>query len=205
MSQSPLQLTASEVAFSKNSAVPIAASSSKCGGLEMRIALIFMVIIGGAFSQIARAQKWDKTDRLVVELRVSPDHVRLADEVVVSVFFRSPKKAVTIWDALGWNASTGLSLHVLDRSGHLVKEFSQMYDLAPPDVTGKNELLSIGWDVFAGFDSHIPAKLLFPGPGRYILKCIYSPPLPRNYFQGSTIWGKEDGTVESAGVPILVK
>ena len=30
-------------------------------------------------------------------------------------------------------------------------------------------------------------------------------PLPRHYFQGHTIWGKEDGPVESAPDSILVK
>ena len=205
MGQSSLQLTASEVAFSKTSTVPIDASSSKCGGLEMRIALIFMVIISGAFGKVAKAQKGSGTDGLIVELRVSSHNVRLTDDVVTTVFFRSPKKEVTIWDALGWNASTGLSLEVLDYPGHQIKEFLQMYDLAPPDETGKGALMSIGGNTFAGFDSRIPAKLLFPRPGRYILKCIYSPPLPRKYFQGSSIWGKEDGTIESAGVPILVK
>lgn len=166
--------------------------------------MIFMVIIGGAFSQVARAQKGNSADRLNVELRVSSHHVHMTDDVVTTVFFRSPKKGVTIWNALGWNPSTGLSLHVLDGSGHRVKEFFEMYDLVPPDETGGNELISIGWDVFAGFDSRIAAKLLFPGPGRYILKCVYSPPLPRNYFQGRTIWGKEDGPVESAEVSVFV-
>lgn len=175
------------------------------GLLKMRLAMIFVVIIGGAFSQVARAQKGNSANRLNVELRVSSHHVHLTDDVVTTVFFRSPKRSVTIWDALGWNPSTGLSLHVLDRSGHQIKEFYQMYDLVPPDETGKDELISIGWDVFAGFDSHIPAKLLFPGPGKYILKCIYTAPLNRNYFQGNTIWGTEDGTIESPGVAVWVE
>lgn len=171
----------------------------------MRLAMIFVVIIGGVFSQVAKAQKVDKTDRLIVELRVNSHHVRLTDDVVTTVFFRSPKKDVTIWNALGWNASTGLSLEVLDHSGHQVKEFLEMYDLAPPDETGKDALMAIRGNIFAGFDSRIPAKLLFPGPGKYILKCIYTAPLNRNYFQGNTIWGTEDGTIESAGVSVWVQ
>jgi hypothetical protein len=167
--------------------------------------MIFMVIIGGAFGQVVRAQKGNGVDRLNVELRVSSHHLHVTDDVVTTVFFRSPKNAITIWNALGWNPSTGLSLRVLDRSGHQVKEFFQMYDLVPPDETGKSELISIGWDVFAGFDSRIPARLLFPGPGRYILKCVYTPPLSRAYFQGTVIWGKEDGTIESPGVVVWVK
>jgi hypothetical protein len=171
----------------------------------MRLAIILTVIVGCGLSQVAGAQKGNSAGRLNVELRVSPSRIHTTDEAVVTVFFRSPKKGVTIWNALGWNPSTGLSLHVLDRSGHQVKEFLQMYDVAPPDETGKNELISIGWNVFAGFDSRIPAKLLFPTPGKYTLKCVYSPPLPRNYFQGSTIWGKEDGPIESAGVTVWVQ
>jgi len=167
--------------------------------------MIFVVIIGGAFSQIARAQKGDSTDRLIVELRVSSHHVHLTDDVVTTVFFRSPKNYVTIWNALGWNASTGLSLQVLDQSGHQIREFLKMYDLAPPDETGKDELISIRGNTFAGFDSHIPAKLLFPGPGRYVLKCTYTAPLNRNYFQGNTIWGTEDGTIGSRGVVVWVE
>ncbi len=171
----------------------------------MRLAAVLIVIIAGASGQVAKAQKERSADRLQVELRISSHQVHLTDNVLTTVFFRSPQKAVTIWDALGWNPSTGLSLRVLDPSGHQVREFSQTYDLAPPDETGKGELISIGWDVFAGFDSRIPAKLLFPGPGRYTLKCVYAAPLPRNYFRGNTIWGKEDGPVVSAGVTVWVK
>ena len=169
----------------------------------MKLVIIFFVVISVSSSQIAGVE--NIADRLKVELAVSSRQVDLKDEVVVTVFFRSPKKVATIWNALGWNASTGLSLQVLDRFGHPVKEFVQMYDVLPPDETGKKALISIGGDVFAGFDSHIPAKLLFPGPGRYTLKCVYSPPLSRNYFRGTMIWGKEDGTIESPGVAVSVK
>jgi hypothetical protein len=74
-----------------------------------------------------------------------------------------------------------------------------------PDKDGKEELISIGQNCFAGFDSRIPAKWLFHKPGRYTIKCIYAPKLPRNYFRGRTIWGKEDGVIESAAVSITVE
>jgi len=79
-----------------------------------------------------------------------------------------------------------------------------MFHPLPPDRTGKNALISIGGKSFAGFDSQIMVKTLFPGPGKYTVKCTYSPPLPRDYFHGHKIWGKEDGPIESASVPIFV-
>jgi hypothetical protein len=110
-----------------------------------------------------------------------------------------------MWNAFGWNGSTGLYLHVLDSSGREVTQrFTQSFDLVPPDETGKGQLTTIGGDTFTGFDTQIPVRLLVPGPGTYTIKCIYSPPLPRNYFAGSMIWGKEDGAVESAGVRVEV-
>ena len=93
----------------------------------------------------------------------------------------------------------------MDSSGREVKnDFVAFYHPLPPDETGKDALISIGAGSFAGFDSQTPAKALFPGPGKYTLKCRYIPPLPRTYFKGHTIWGKEDGAVESPAIPIVV-
>jgi hypothetical protein len=171
----------------------------------MRLILVFLLLLAGAFGTIRKSKQEISANGLTVELRTSSNRLKVTDEVVVSVFFRSPHKSTTIWNALGWGGSTGLSLQVLDSSDHEVKtRFVQMYDVLPPDVTGKNSLISIGGDSFAGFDSHIPVKMLFSGPGRYTIKCIYRPPLSRNYFQGATIWGKEDGVIESPGVSISV-
>jgi hypothetical protein len=171
----------------------------------MRLLIAIVLLISGGFSQTAGAQNENKTRGFKVELRAYPNPTPLTDDITVTVFFRSPKRQVTLWNAFGWGYSTGLFLQVLDPSGHEVKKFVQPYDVAPPDPTGKNTLISIGGDGFAGFDSHIPAKMLFRTPGKYTLKCIYSAPLPRDYFQGNTIWGKEDGPIESVEVPIWVK
>jgi hypothetical protein len=168
--------------------------------------MMFVLLTSGVFGQVTQLKQEITRDGLTVELRASSNRVQLTGEMVVTVFFRSPRTVTTIWNALGWSGSTGLYLQVLDSSGHEVKShYPPPYDVMPPDETGKDELISIGGDSFAGFDSHIPAKMLFRVPGRYTIKCIYSPPLPRNYFQGNTIWGKEDGAIESAGVSISVE
>lgn len=163
---------------------------------------------GSGSSDPARSPNSEKTgsDRLRVELRASASRVRLTDEVMLTVFFRSPEREVTIWNALGWGAPAGLYLQVLDASGHEVRnDFTPFFHPMPPDETGKDALISIGSKSFAGFDSQIPAKALFPGPGRYTLKCRYSPPLSRDYFKGHTIWGKEDGAIESSPVTVDVQ
>jgi hypothetical protein len=171
----------------------------------VRSLLVFVLLMSGAFGGTTKSKQEIPTDGLSVELRSSSNRVKLQDEMVVTVFFRSPRKDTTIWNALGWGGVTGLRLQVLDSSGHDVENrYVQLYDVLPPDETGKNALISIGGNSFAGFDSHIPVKMLFPGPGRYTIKCIYSPTLPRHYFQGTTIWGKEDGVIESPGVSISV-
>ena len=75
----------------------------------------------------------------------------------------------------------------------------------PRDLDGKDALISVGGSLFAGFDSRIAVKSLFPKPGRYRIQCLYGPPLPRNYFRGQTIWGKEDGPVRSIGASVYVE
>ena len=103
-------------------------------------------------------------------------------------------------------ASGGLYLHVWDSSGREVENgFAPFFHPLPPDLTGKNALITIGGSVFAGFDDRIQVKTLFPKPGRYRLYCDYMPLLSRHYFQGQTIWGKEDGSVGSVPISILVE
>jgi hypothetical protein len=129
----------------------------------------------------------------------------LKDEMVVSVFFPPAEEDITIWNALGWGASAGLYLQILDWSGREFRnDLVQMFHPPPPDRTGKNAPISIGGNSFAGFDSQILVKALLPGPGRYTARCLFCPPLPRDYFQGRTIGVKADAPIESAGVPALV-
>jgi hypothetical protein len=94
---------------------------------------------------------------------------------------------------------------VFDAAGHEVPHTAIPIDPIPPDLTGKNALISIGGQAFAGFDSQFTTRELFPHPGSYRMKCVYSPPLRRDYFTGHRIWGKEDGPIESAPVSILVE
>jgi hypothetical protein len=141
---------------------------------------------------------------LRMELRTS-SQVRMTDDMLVSVYFRSPDKTVTIWNALWWSGSTGLELWVFDSSGHRLQHAVVPSGPLPPDPGGKNALISIGGMTFAGFDSHFTASELFPHAGSYTIKCIYNAPLSRNYFEGRIIWGKEDGVIESVPVSIVVE
>src|SRR5258708_3885930 len=169
----------------------------------MKPVIVFLMLINSVFSQVVHGAT--AAPGLRVEIHTSSSRVRLPDEIAVTVFFRSPEKDITMWNALGWGASTGLYLQISDSSGHEVRnDFVQMFHPLPPDRTGKNALISIGGKSFVGFDSQIPGKTLFPGPGRYTVEAIYTPPLPRDYFQGSTIWGKEDGPIKSARVTVFV-
>lgn len=168
----------------------------------MKGVVVFLALFGSAFSQVSRSQPHDG---LEVELRTNSAEVRITDEVTVTVFFRSPEREITIWNFLEWGAPAGLYLKVLDSTGREVRNsFAPFLHPLPPDPTGKDALLSIGGRVFAGFDSQIEVKALFPKPGRYTIKCLYSPPLSRNYFQGHTMWGKEDGPIESAEISVTV-
>ena len=168
----------------------------------MKPVILFFLLINSVSTHVVQS-RGPATDGLRVEVRTNSRHVHLTGEIVVTVFFRSPKKTVTMWNAFGWGA--GLYLQVLDSSGHEVRnDFVQMFHPLRPDITGRNALISIGGDSFAGFDSQIQVKTLFPKPGGYTVKCVYSPPLPRDYFQGTTIWGEEDGPIESAGATVFV-
>ena len=171
----------------------------------MRSMMLFVLLMGGPFGQMAQSQPAITRDGLSVEVRLGSSRVKLTDNLAVTVIFRSPGKITTIWNALGWGIPTGLRLQVLDASGHEIRsDYSLSYHIVPPDLTGKDALISIGGDSFAGFDSRIPVKMVFHESGRYTVKCIYAPTLPRSYFQGHTIWGQEDGAIVSAGVPITV-
>lgn len=171
----------------------------------MRLTILVMLFVSALFGQVASSEGAHSGDGLVVELRTGADLVQLTDDLIVTVVFRSPLKITTIWNALGWGVATGLRLQVLDSSGREVRSnYAPMYHVVPPDMTGNNALISIGGSSFAGFDSRLPVRLVFHEPGRYTLRCIYTPTLPRNYFEGRTIWGKEDGTIMSAAVPITV-
>ena len=170
----------------------------------MKLVILVLALLSSALGQSATSSK-DDSDRLRIELRAKAAQVRMSDDVVLTVFFRSSEKKITIWSALGWSAAVGLYLQVFDSSGHEVPiSFGPIYDPMPPDLSGKSALITVAGQTFAGFDSQIPANMLFPKPGTYTLRCRYSPPLSRHYFQGHTIWGKEDGAIESAGVPIVV-
>ena len=170
----------------------------------MKPAMMFLLLSSIAFGQTESADK-SPSAALRIELRTSSVQVRMTDEIVVSLFFRSPDKTTTIWNALWWAGSTGLELQVFDSSGHQVEHTVVPSEPLPPDLTGKNALISIEGNEFAGFDSQFAVSELFHRPGSYTLKCIYSPILTRHYFRGHTIWGREDGRIESAPVSVFVK
>lgn len=170
----------------------------------MKAVMIFLLLSTIAFGQTESADK-SPSAALRVELRTSSVQVRMTDEIVVSLFFRSPDKTTTIWNALWWAGSTGLELQVFDSSGHPVKHTVVPSEPIPPDLTGKDVLISIEGNEFAGFDSHFTVSELFPRPGWYTIKCVYSPRLTRHYFKGHTIWGREDGRIESASVSVFVQ
>ena len=115
----------------------------------------------------------------------------MTDEIAVSVFFRSPDKTTTIWNALWWAGSTGLGLQVFDSSGHQVEHTVVPSEPIPPDLTGKDALISIEGSEFAGFDSQFAISELFPHPGAYKIRCTYTPRLRRDYFKGHIIWGEK--------------
>ena len=171
----------------------------------MKVVILMLVLVIGTFAQSANPEKAGST-RLRIELRSGASRVTMTGNLNLTVLFRSPETGVvTIWNALDWGAPAGLYLQVLDSSGREVRnDFAPFFHPLPPDENGKDALISLADGSFAGFDSEIPAKLLFPAPGTYTLKCRYSPPLPRHYFKGHTIWGKEDGTIESAPAPVTV-
>jgi len=170
----------------------------------MKAAMLILLLGSASFGQTAAIGK-PTSASLRIELRTSPAQVRMSDDVALSVFFYSPNKQVTIWNALAWGVTAGLYLTVFDSSGRQVRNnFAPFFHPVPPDITGKDALITIGGRVFAGFDSKIPIKTLVLRPGRYTLRCSYRAPLNRDYFQGHTIWGEEDGSVEADPVSINV-
>jgi hypothetical protein len=143
---------------------------------------------------------------LKIELRSQSQQVHLLDTLVLSVIFRSPEGDITLWNAMGWGSAAGLSLMIEDQAGHKINtDLISLYNPLPPDPTGRASLLSVHGHIFAGFESQIPVKMLFSRPGKYRLKCSYLVPLPRGYFKETTIWGREDGRIQSAEISITVE
>ena len=89
-------------------------------------------------------------------------------------------------------SNTTRSPQVSDRDGREVKIYNDPYEAIPPHENGAGELVTIGGNISVGFDSQISARNLFKSCGRFILRCTYTPSLPREYFPGITILGKED-------------
>lgn len=171
----------------------------------MRAAAILVLFLSRlSFTQAASSTK-SASPALITEVRASSVHVRMSEDIVVSVYFRSPHKTTTIWNALWWGGSTGLELGVFDSFGHQFQPAMPPIEPMPPHLTGKGSFLSIGGRTFARFDSRFAVSYLFPQPGSYTIKCTYRPPLGRNYFKGHAIWGREDGVIESAPLSISVE
>jgi hypothetical protein len=166
--------------------------------------LSMLLVVGAALNPIILLGQIG-SDGLKIDLHTSASRVHLKDHLVLSLFFRSPDKEIRVWDAFGWGPSAGLHLQIADSSGHEIPtDFFELFHPLPPR-SGDGSQITIGRSAFAGFDSGFPVKLLFPKPGRYVIKAIYKPPLPRNYFLGNPIWGEEDGQIESPRVKLIVK
>jgi hypothetical protein len=168
----------------------------------MKTALLVLALLTGAFGQASRPTNADGQG-LQIELRTDTPQVHIKDFIHVTVVFRSPSKEITLWKSFRWGVNTGLDLKVRDATGKEVQTSLTIVpnDPFPPD---RDSWLSIGGSVIAGFDSRIPASALFPRPGQYTIRCVYTPRLPRNFLRGRTIWGTEDGTTQSPKVPIQV-
>jgi len=142
---------------------------------------------------------------LRMELYTNATQVRLSDRITLTVILRSPERVVTLWNAFEWGYTPGFRLHVLNSSGKDEGDnFFQGAHPVGPDEKELRDWVSIGENRFAGFDTDVPVKAIFRKPGKYVLKCTYTAPLPRNYVPGKTIWGKEDGPIESNEITVLV-
>jgi hypothetical protein len=110
----------------------------------MKTATLLLLLVSASFGQTGSAGK-SPSPALTAELRTSSSQVRMSDDLVLTVLFRSPDKDITIWNALGWGVSGGLYLHVRDSSGREVENgFADFFDPLPPDLTGKGALITIG-------------------------------------------------------------
>jgi hypothetical protein len=70
----------------------------------MKAVMLFMLLGSVAFCQTPSNAESPST-ALRTELRTSSNQVRMIDEMVVTVFFRSDKE-ITIWNFLEWGASS---------------------------------------------------------------------------------------------------
>lgn len=154
----------------------------------MRAGALFIFVVAASLGHAQPSSSNVKSPKPSVELRVQDSHVGMGDDLLLATVFRSREGRVTLWNSFGWNSASGLQLQVLDPNGRKVKSYNDLYDILPPSESGAGDLVSIGGNNFVGFESWVPVKFLFPKPGQFLLKCTYTPPLPRLYFPGITIW-----------------
>jgi hypothetical protein len=172
----------------------------------MKAAALFALIVAVSLGGMAQPSSGNvKVPPPTIELHARDCHIRLGDDLYLSMVIRSRERSVTIWNSLGWwNYNSGFGLQVLGADGREMKRYYDPYEIIPPSESGAGELVTVGGNIFVGFDSKIPAKDLFTKPGRFILRCTYTPSLPRGYFPGVTIWGTEDGPIESPPLEITI-
>jgi hypothetical protein len=171
----------------------------------MRHALLLLVMML-CFGNCTQAPSQQVSNGgLRIELHTNATHLRLSDRITLTVILRSPERVVTLWNAFEWGFTPGFRLHVFNSSGKDEGDnFFQGAHPVGPDDKELRDWISIGGNRFAGFDTDVPVTAIFRKPGKYVLKCTYMTVLSRDSVPGATIWGKEDGTIESNETTVFV-
>src|SRR5712671_624017 len=108
------------------------------GDVFMKLAIVSLVLANIALGQYSDSVK-SSAAPLRIELRTNGNRFRMTDSIAVTVFFRSPEREVTIWNALEWGNSAGLYLQVFDSSGKEVQNsFAPFFHPVPPDLRGRD-------------------------------------------------------------------
>ncbi len=171
----------------------------------MKHVLVLLAMIFCSWNCAQASSQQASSDGLRMELHTNATRVRLSDRITLTVILRSPERVVTLWNAFEWGFTPGFRLHVFNSSGKDEGDnFFQGAHPGGPDDKDLRDWISIGGNRFAGFDTDVPVTAIFRKPGKYVLKCTYMTVLSRDSVPGKTIWGKEDGTIESNEIKVFV-
>ena len=114
---------------------------------------------------------------LALTLRSSKVSYSLGEDLSLDATLRNEGSIdrIFLYDRLRWGTGSGLGLTIEDMRGNEVRQPVMMDDLPPPPLPNDSAILvGLSLGQFFGISLIQPAHNLFPAPGKYRLRVIYS-------------------------------
>ena len=144
---------------------------------------------------------------LKLVLSCDRSQVREGDPVVLEAkLVNMSREEVSVFWRLLWNDGLGLSLHVLDSSGHTVEAQEHDDDMViPSELKRPTSFIVLAPYHFLGVvRPDTTANLFRDQPGKYTVYAEYIAPVPGTYAPAPTFWSIDKGVLRSDTIQIEV-